>query len=222
MISARILGADAIAERLAGLPDTVQQGLARAVARISVDLVAAAQEKVSGDVLQSRSGALRASIVAEMTETEGAVGVTVGSDLPYSGFQEYGFTGVETVSAHLRTIKQAFGRPLRGGEKQIAVRDYTRKIDYPAHSFLRAALADMQPEIADALDAAVAEAVTPRTASSSTRPCSPRYPPPRASRRRAGGSGIGATSARRSSRRCSRCRRPRACDAIRDCRRAGR
>jgi phage gpG-like protein len=161
MISGQILGGDAIASRLAELPDAVQQGLVRAVTRISTDLVSAVQEKLSGGVLQSRGGALRASIVAETTEADGAVGVTVGSDLPYAGFQEFGFTGVETVSAHLRVIKQAFGRPLRRGERQIAVRDYARKVDYPAHSFLRAALAEMQPEIADALDAAVGEAVSP-------------------------------------------------------------
>jgi len=161
MIDGRILGGDAIADRLAALPGAVREGLARALTRVSLDLVAAAQQKLSGAVLQSRSGALLGSLTADVSVEAGAVAMTVGSDLPYAAFQEYGFAGVETVSAHLRTIKEAFGRPLRGGEKRIAVRAYGRKVDYPAHSFLRAALADLKPEISDALDAALAEAAAP-------------------------------------------------------------
>ncbi|HUN46085.1 MAG TPA: hypothetical protein VMU85_06185, partial [Stellaceae bacterium] len=119
------------------------------------------QQKLSGAVLQSRSGALLASLAADVSVGDGAVTMAVGSDLPYAAFQEYGFAGVETVSAQLRTIKEVFGRPLRGGEKRIAVRAYGRKIDYPAHSFLRSALAELQPEISDALEGALAEAVAP-------------------------------------------------------------
>ena len=161
MIAGSILGGDALADRLAALPDAARQGLARALTRVSLDLVAAAQRNLSGAVLQSRSGALRASITADVAEEGGTVAMTVGSDLPYAAFQEYGFAGVETVSAHLRTIREAFGRPLRGGEKRIAVRAYSRKVDYPAHSFLRSALAELQPELMDAVAAALDEAVAP-------------------------------------------------------------
>ncbi|HTZ79048.1 MAG TPA: HK97 gp10 family phage protein [Stellaceae bacterium] len=161
MIAGSILGGDALADRLAALPDAARQGLARALTRVSLDLVAAAQRNLSGAVLQSRSGALRASITADVAEEGGTVAMTVGSDLPYAAFQEYGFAGVETVSAHLRTIREAFGRPLRGGEQRIAVRAYSRKVDYPAHSFLRSALAELQPELMDAVAAALDEAVAP-------------------------------------------------------------
>jgi hypothetical protein len=63
------------------------------------------------------------------------------------------------VSAHLRTIKQAFGRPLRAGSERIAVGAYDRKVDYPPHSFLRSALADMEGAIMSELDSAIAEAI---------------------------------------------------------------
>jgi len=155
-----IAGLEATIERLQSLPGAVADGLARALARASLDLQADAQGKLSRGVLQSRTGALRASILATVSASTGRASAEIGSDLPYAAFQEYGFEGIETVSAHLRTIKQAFGRPLRAGSERIAVGAYDRKVDYPAHSFLRSALADREPEIISGLEAAVAEAVT--------------------------------------------------------------
>jgi hypothetical protein len=155
-----IAGLDAVLERLRSLPGAVADGLARALARASLDLGVEAQGKLSGGVLRSRTGALRASILATMSTSATGVSAEIGSDLPYAGFQEYGFQGIETVSAHLRTIKQAFGRPLRAGSERIAVGAYDRKLDYLAHSFLRSALADRQAEIMSGLETAVSEAVT--------------------------------------------------------------
>ena len=160
MSGAGIAGLDATLERLRELPGAVQNGLARALARASLDLQAEAQGKLSGSVLRSRTGALRDSILATVSASADGVSAAIGSDLPYAAFQEYGFQGIETVSAHLRTIKQAFGRPLRAGSERIAVGAYDRKVDYPAHSFLRSALADREPEIMSDLEAAVTEAVT--------------------------------------------------------------
>jgi hypothetical protein len=161
MSAAEITGVDAVFAGLRAVPGAVQEGLARALTRLSFELQSAARDKLSGSVLQSRTGALRGSIAATLSSTGSGIALSIGSDLPYAGFQEYGFQGVETVSAHLRTIKQAFGRPLRAGAERIAVGSYSRRVDYPAHSFLRSALSELQPEIAGALDAAVAEAVRP-------------------------------------------------------------
>ena len=159
MSGAEIAGLDAVQARLRTLPGAVQDGLARALTRASLDLQAAARGKLAGDVLRSRTGTLRGSIVATVGLSDGGVSAAIGSDLPYAGFQEYGFQGIESVSAHLRTIRQAFGRPLRAGSERIAIGGYDRTVDYPAHSFLRSALADMQGEIMSSLEAAVVEAV---------------------------------------------------------------
>lgn len=159
MSDVEIAGLDAVQERLRALRGAVEDGLARALARALLDLQAAAQGKLSSDVLQSRTGALRGSIAATISVGDGAIAADVGSDLPYAGFQEYGFQGIESVSAHLRTIKHAFGRPLRAGSERIAIGGYDRKVDYPAHSFLRSALADLEAEIISGLGAAVGEAV---------------------------------------------------------------
>ena len=161
MSDAEIAGVDAVLARLRAVPGAVQEGLARALTRLSLELQSAARDKLSGSVLQCRTGALRGSIAATLSPSDSGIAVSIGSDLPYAGFQEYGFQGIETVSAHLRTIKQAFGRPLRAGAERIAVGGYSRKVGYSAHSFLRTALAELQPEIVATLDAAVAEAVRP-------------------------------------------------------------
>ncbi len=130
MTGAEVAGLDTVLERLRALPGAVRDGLARALARASLDLQAEVRSKLSGGVLASRSGALRASILATLSASADGVSAALGSDLPYASFQEYGFQGVESVSAHLRTIKQAFGRPLRAGSERIAVGEYTRKVDY--------------------------------------------------------------------------------------------
>ncbi len=161
MSGAEVAGIDGVLGRLKALPGAVQDGLGRALARASIELQAAAQGKLSGDVLQSRTGALRGSIAATVSASDGGVSAAIGSDLRYASFQEYGFQGIESVSAHLRTIKQAFGRPLRAGSERIAIGSYSRKVDYPAHSFLRSTLADREAEILSGLETAVAEAIAP-------------------------------------------------------------
>lgn len=93
--------------------------------------------------------------VAVTTEpASDGVAVSIGvSDVPYAALREYGFHGIETVRAHLRMIKEAFGRPIT--PREIAVRSYARRVDVPAHSYLRAALDDMAgnpaAEIGDAI-----------------------------------------------------------------------
>ena len=149
MSGAGIAGLDATLERLRELPGAVQNGLARALARASLDLQAEAQGKLSGSVLRSRTGALRDSILATVSASADGVSAAIGSDLPYAG----------GTSRRPRGLA-AFGRPLRSGSERIAVGAYDRKLDYPAHSFLRSALADREPEIMSDLEAAVTEAVT--------------------------------------------------------------
>ena len=63
------------------------------------------------------------------------------------------------MKAHLRTIKEAFGKPLKAGTIQVSVTAHTRQVNYPARSFLRTALADLAPQIRDVLDRAIKDAV---------------------------------------------------------------
>jgi len=63
-----------------------------------------------------------------------------------------------SVTASLRRIREAFGRPI--AEKTVNVRGYQRRMDLPERSFLRSALDDMGPTIRDEVQAALTEAVS--------------------------------------------------------------
>jgi hypothetical protein len=151
------LNADAVRDRLAALPDKADSALRAAAA----DLVARLRDRVdgnlSGGVLNARTGALRALLAAGLAQ-DGGIAATVSASAPYAAFQEYGFSGSESVRAHLRLRAQAFGRPIRPVEARV--RAYSRQVDYPAHSYLRSALADLSSDISNGISAAVAEALS--------------------------------------------------------------
>lgn len=151
------LNADAVMERLATLPDKMDSALHGAAADLMMLLRDRVDGNLSGGVLNARSGALRASLAASLGQA-GGLSVGVSASAPYAAFQEYGFRGSESVRAHLRRMSQAFGRPIRPVQAQV--RPYSRAVDYPAHSYLRSALAEMSNEIQGGIEAAVAGALS--------------------------------------------------------------
>jgi HK97 gp10 family phage protein len=160
MIQGWIVGDRELVARLEAMPGKLKDGIGRAVLSLAVELQGNVMSgKLSGQVLKVRTGTLRRSITQKVDIGEDSVSGTVGTNVTYAARHEYGFTGTESVKAHLRTITQAFGRPLKEGSKQISVRAFSRKIDYPAHSFLRSALAEMESKIREQLASAVQAAV---------------------------------------------------------------
>ena len=159
MITAYLVGDVQLLERLRALPDAINSGLLREITQLGIELQRhVQQDKLSGQVLRSRTGSLRSSIGLRVDQSGGAVTASVFTDSRYAGAQEYGFTGTISVRASLRRIRDAFGRPI--AEKTISVRAYDRRIDLPERSFLRSALADMAPVIRDEVGAALAEAIS--------------------------------------------------------------
>ncbi len=149
-------GGDEALERLTSFALRLRGRLAALMPRLGADLQSRVLDNLRGGVLHERGGRLADSLALDV-ETEGerassALRVDVAS-VPYAGFQEYGFQGNETVRGHLRTIRQAFGRPI--AERQILVNSYTRKVEYPAHSFLRSALRELTPSITPQIEDAV-------------------------------------------------------------------
>ncbi len=159
MIEGTVTGDKEIALRLRGAPTKIQGKLREAIGRIILKLQSrVVSQKLSGQVLNVRTGTLRRSIDQVVTEQQNGVAGIVFSNLKYARRHEYGFTGSETVKAHLRMMKQAFGKPVKNPRK-IEVGSFTRSVNYPAHSFMRAALKEMAPEILAQLEKAVAEGV---------------------------------------------------------------
>jgi hypothetical protein len=159
VISAYLVGDEQLLERLRGISDAVNSGLARCITQLGIDLQRnVQQDKLSGQVLKSRTGTLKSSIDRRVDQSAQGATTDIFTALRYGAAQEYGFTGTVSVGASLRRIREAFGRPI--AEKTISVRAYDRRMALPERSFLRSALDDMTPAIREAVDAALAEAVS--------------------------------------------------------------
>ncbi len=158
MIKATLPNLDAVTAWLTSLGPKAAEAAVGAADQLTQRLLDLADGKLSGEVLNARSGALRASLRAGVDLT-GTILATVTADTPYAAFQEYGFTGTEGVRAHLRLQSRAFGRPIAPVEAQV--RAYSRQVDYPAHSYLRSALAELAPQIGPVLADATAKALAP-------------------------------------------------------------
>lgn len=159
MISAFLLGDGPALDRLRAMPDAARQDLARAIAKLGIDLQSNVQQnKLSGQVLQIRSGSLKQSVAVRLDQSGSAISATVSTDLDYAAAQEYGFVGAVNVRASLRQIREAFGHPIAA--KTISVGAYGRRMDLPERSFLRSALADMAADIGAGITDALREAIT--------------------------------------------------------------
>lgn len=109
-------------------------------------LVKVKEEKLTGQVLNVRTGRLRRSINQSVTDTGAQIYGVVGTNVSYGRAHEMGFRGQMSVKAHMRQIKKAWGKPLKS-PKSILVRAHSRTVDFPERSFLRSSLREMEPKI---------------------------------------------------------------------------
>jgi phage gpG-like protein len=161
MIKGWVVGDKEVVARLAAMPERLHAGILRTVMALCLTLQGKVRYKLSDDVLHVRTGTLRRSITQRVDDSKDSISGIVGTNVAYAARHEYGFSGTESVKEHLRTIKKAFGKEIKGGSVTFSVRAHSRKVNYPPHSFLRSALAEMEPQIKAALERAVAEAVKP-------------------------------------------------------------
>jgi phage gpG-like protein len=126
--------------------ERILTGVRKAISRATFDLVRVVKaEKLTGQVLNVRTGRLRRSITGRVEdENDSPVGL-VGTNVSYGRTHELGFKGTVPVKAHSRTIKG----------KAIPVRAHSRKLDLAARPFLQPALNENLPKyrgwIADAI-----------------------------------------------------------------------
>lgn len=139
MIHGYLFGDTLAVERFRAASGRTEPELRRSVQRLVLRLTSWVKErKLTGQVLNVRTGRLRRSIHGEVV-TEGAeiMGV-VGTNVEYARAHELGFRGPVQVKEHLRRAKRG----------KVRVQAHTRAMHIPERSFLRSALADMRPEIA--------------------------------------------------------------------------
>lgn len=155
MISSRVIGVDAVAKKLAALPDHIKDEVKRSLVGVCLKLVAKIKsEKLSGQVLNVKTGTLRRSISYQVVDNANELTAQVGSNVAYAAAHEYGFHGTVSVREHLREIKQAFGKSLKE-PKTVMVRAHSMRMNIPERSFLRSAIEEMAPEIQQQIAAAV-------------------------------------------------------------------
>ena len=156
MITARLVGDDAVLAWLRTTPDLAASGLARAITALGIELQRKIQEnELTGQTLAGRSGSLESSTNLQLDQSDDRIAATVSSDREYAHAHGYGAVG---VGAKLRRITRAFGRPRP--RKAIDVGSDRRGVEVPKPSFMSSALEDMDPAIRDQVEAALREVLT--------------------------------------------------------------
>jgi hypothetical protein len=101
-------------------------------------------------VLQTRSGALRASLRAELRETADGLAARVWSDgsVPYACIQEYGgrIALPETAPANAKALAFAYG-----GKMVFARRAAAHMVQIPERSYMRSSLREFAPAFLDTI-----------------------------------------------------------------------
>ncbi|MDN7456593.1 hypothetical protein [Burkholderia cenocepacia] len=144
---AQVKGESQVIARINRLVPNVRNALVQRVQRLVIALqVHVVADKLSGQVLNVRTGRLRRSVNQGVTTTDTTITGVVSTPVEYAPAHEYGFRGVVTVKEHLRQVTQAWGKPL-ATPVTATVREHTMKMNLPEKSFLRSALADQRDEI---------------------------------------------------------------------------
>ena len=156
MLTVQITNADALSERLQNAPAAIQSALRTKAADLAERLRKhVTDDKLSGQVLQTRSGALKASITAEVDDDGGQIVARLFSagDIKYAAIQEYGGRTAPHDIVPDKAKALAF---LVHGAPVFAKVVHHPGSQIPARSYLRSALADMGDQIvAEFRDAAL-------------------------------------------------------------------
>ena len=144
---AALEGADALDAKLASLPGELLT-LLEAKALLLAERLAAKvrDEKLSGGVLQPKSGALRASIVSDVSTANGALTAIVGSfgDVKYAAIQEH---GGHTAAHQILPDKTAALIFVVGGAAHFSRSVQHPGSSLPGRSYLSSSLNEMRDEI---------------------------------------------------------------------------
>ncbi len=157
MITAQIDAAPAIA-KLGALPMKLRVAVREAVEEDAQELLAIVQAKLSGEVLQLRTGALLRSITVETNEDADGIGARVLSDgsVPYARIQEFGGRIAIPEIAPATAKALAFNY---AGRLAFAKRTAAHVVDLPERSYMRSSLAEFAPGFVGRLREAFAETI---------------------------------------------------------------
>jgi hypothetical protein len=144
--------------RLDALGERLRAATRGAVEAAAGGLLSLAREKLSGDVLNIRSGALLDSLRRETVEESGRIVASVYTDgrLPYARMQEYG--GRIDIPAgapvHANALALAYE-----GRLVFAKSTAAHTVTIPERSYMRTSLDELHNTIPQGMQQAVADAV---------------------------------------------------------------
>ena len=149
---------DSYSATLAALPDRLRDALADKVNMLAVALQAKIQQKLSGEVLNQKSGALKRSIVIAIDDSSASMtaSLAVSGDIKYAAIHEFG--GVIPPHDILPDKARALAFAV-GGKEVFAARVNLPAIAMPERSYMRSSLAEMADDIREELSEAAAEAM---------------------------------------------------------------
>lgn len=114
------------------------------------------EDMLTGQRLKVQSGRLRGSVSSKVEEGDDFIEGTVGAGgalVPYAFVHEFGLHATIGVKAHLRQIKQAFGKPIT--PRQVMVGAHSRNVKFRERRFMRDALGLVAPIVPKNIDAAI-------------------------------------------------------------------
>jgi phage gpG-like protein len=149
---------DTASAALAAMPERIAAGLAAKANVLAAELQAKIQRKLSGDVLNRKSGVLAGSIgvTAEDSSAGISVRIATSADVKYATIHEFGGTIPPHQIVPDKARALAF---LVGGKQTFAARVLMPAATMPERSYMRSSLAEMAEEIREELTGAVVEAM---------------------------------------------------------------
>lgn len=155
-----ITGSEALAAKFTVAGSSIQQEVSQSIKELTYELQEYIQaNKVSGQVLNVKTGALRSHIYTRIDESSGITTGTVfisTNQVPYAGEHEYGGT-IRHPGGTAYLISSAGSRfipnadPLADSLPRTSAHD----IPMPERSYMRSGLKDFKDRILEALRAAV-------------------------------------------------------------------
>lgn len=153
-----LVGADRLEAEFRSLPDAVQRAVSAKMQSLVLKVEAETKSKLSGRVLNVRSGALRRSIQSRVTSLRALVRGSIFSagDVKYGAIHEFG----GTTPPHIIEAKEAKSLAfLMGGKMMFRKRVNHPGSKMPERSFLRSSLKDLTDDIIDGLEEAVVQGI---------------------------------------------------------------
>jgi phage gpG-like protein len=141
---------------LANMPERIRGALSASATALAAELQGKIAQKLTGGVLNTKSGALARSIGLTIDDTPAGVSVRIATaDVRYAAIHEFG----GTIPAHQIMPDKARALAfVTGGKQAFAARVQIPAVTMPERSYMRSSLAEMAESIRDGLSSAVVEA----------------------------------------------------------------